>query len=151
MHQASPPANARPLHRVASDPLTQAPVELRLGLLVKIQEWIATSLGMAFHLMVSNRSRVEAEVAGCVRAGAVVCRSELQLTIKLLRKVYETAALVLGVFPDLTLALREGEMALAQSFFLSIKNWCVPGCVAFLVLSCHGVCALIRQTDRGTG
>lgn len=37
----------------------------------------------------------------------------------------ETAALVLAVFPDLTLALREGEMALAQSFFLSIKNWCV--------------------------
>jgi hypothetical protein len=64
-------------------------------------------------------------VAQCVRAGAVVCRHELQLTIKLLRKVYETAALVLAVFPDLTLALREGEVALVQSFFLSIKNWCV--------------------------
>jgi hypothetical protein len=57
VHQGSPAANARALHRVASDPLTQAPVELRLGLLVKIQENIASSLGLAFHLMVSNRSR----------------------------------------------------------------------------------------------
>lgn len=87
VHQGSPAANARALHRVASDPLTQAPVELRLGLLVKIQQWIATSLGLAFHLMVSNRSRVAAEVAHCVRSGAVVCRHELKLTIKLLRKV----------------------------------------------------------------
>ena len=61
--------------------------ELRLGLLVKIQQWIATSLGLAFHLMVSNRSRVAAEVAHCVRSGDEVCRHELQLTIKLLRKV----------------------------------------------------------------
>ena len=124
-----------PLHRVASDQLTQAPVELRLGLLVKIQQWIATSLGLAFHLMVSNRSRVAAEVAHCVRAGAAVCRHELQLTIKLLRRVYETAALVLAVFPDLTLALREGEMAMAQSFFLSIKNWCVA---VYCVRVCWG-------------
>ena len=50
-------------------------------------------------------------------------------------QVNETAALVLAVFPDLTLALREGEMAMAQSFFLSIKNWCVA---VYCVRVCWG-------------
>lgn len=39
------------------------------------------------------------------------------------RKVFETAGLVLGVFPDLELAICEGEQALAQSFFSTIKGW----------------------------
>lgn len=102
------------------DPLTQAPVELRLGLLVKIQGCIASSLGLAFHLMLrSDRPRVAAEMV----QGALVCQRELHLTIRLLRKVSDTAALVLALFPDLQLALREGEMTLARSFFVSIKNW----------------------------
>lgn len=39
------------------------------------------------------------------------------------RKVFETAGLVLGVFPDLELAICSGEQALAQSFFATIKSW----------------------------
>jgi len=37
--------------------------------------------------------------------------------------VYETAGLVLTLFPDLELALEEKEHMLAQSFFVSIKTW----------------------------
>jgi hypothetical protein len=107
---------------VAPDPIATAPVEVRLGLLVKVQRWIAQSLGVAFNL-ITEKGQVASEVAFCVRTGAVVCRHELHLTVKLLRKVHEVAALVLAIFPDLTLALKEGELVLAQSFFLSIRQW----------------------------
>lgn len=118
--ESLPPS--RPLN-MATDPIATAPVEVRLGLLVKVQRWIAQSLGVAFDLMLSEKGRVASDVAYCVRTGAVVCRYELHLTVKLLRKVHEVAALVLAIFPDLTLALKEGELKLAQSFFLSIRQW----------------------------
>jgi len=108
---------------VAPDPIATAPVEVRLGLLVKVQRWIAQSLGVAFNLMITEKGQVASEVAFCVRTGAVVCRHELHLTVKLLRKVHEVAALVLAIFPDLTLALKEGELVLAQSYFWSIRQW----------------------------
>eukprot|EP00624_Nannochloropsis_granulata_P000918 evm.model.NODE_14053_length_24851_cov_29.928293.4 len=116
------PLPPRPPH-VAPDPIATAPVEVRLGLLVKVQRWIAQSLGVAFELIISKNGHVASEIVCCVRTGAVVCRHELHLTVKLLRKVHEVAVLVLAIFPDLTLALKEGELALAQSFLLSIRQW----------------------------
>ncbi len=119
----SQPGSAFLPPHVASDPIATAPVELRLGLLVKVQTWISEALGVAFHLMLAENGKVASEAAYCVRSGAVVCRHELHLTVKLLRKVHEVSALVLSVFPDMTLALKEGELELAQSFFISIKSW----------------------------
>ena len=41
----------------------------------------------------------------------------------MLRKVEQTAAAVLNMFPDLELAVEEGEPALAAEFFGMVKEW----------------------------
>lgn len=65
------------------------------------------------------------EVASEVRQGAALCREQLTESTKMLRKVEQTAAAVLGMFPDLELAVEEGEPQLAAEFFGMVKGWVV--------------------------
>jgi hypothetical protein len=63
------------------------------------------------------------EVASEIRQGAALCREQLTESTKMLRKVEQTAAAVLGMFPDLELAVEEGEPQLAADFFNMVKGW----------------------------
>jgi hypothetical protein len=63
------------------------------------------------------------EVASEIRQGAALCRDQLTESTKMLRKVEQTAAAVLGMFPDLELAVEEGEPQLAADFFAMVKGW----------------------------
>jgi hypothetical protein len=62
-------------------------------------------------------------VASEVRKGAVLCRAQLIETTKLLRTVEQTASNVLNLFPDLELAMEDGEPRLAEDFFNVVKSW----------------------------
>jgi hypothetical protein len=68
------------LHPCADFFVSRCP--LRFLCVPHVQQWIAASLGVAFKLMLTSSST---EVASCVREGAVICRHELHLTVKLLR------------------------------------------------------------------
>jgi hypothetical protein len=48
-------------------------------------------------------------VATQIRKGAALCRQQLMESTKMLRKVEQTACAVLDMFPDLELAVEEGE------------------------------------------
>lgn len=63
------------------------------------------------------------EVASEIREGASLCREQLTQSLKMLRKVEQTAAAVLNMFPDLELAIEEGEPQLAANFFATVKEW----------------------------
>lgn len=63
------------------------------------------------------------EVAAQVRRGAVLCRQQLVESTQMLRKVEQTAKEVLTMFPDLELAVEEGEPSLAANFFNLVKKW----------------------------
>jgi hypothetical protein len=65
------------------------------------------------------------EVASQVRRGATMCRSQLVESVKMLRKISQTATTVLEMFPDLELAVEEGEPTLAIEFFNMVKGWVV--------------------------
>jgi serine/threonine protein kinase len=62
------------------------------------------------------------EVATKVRKGAALCRHQLTESTKMLRKVEQTAAAVLGIFPDLELAVEEGEPQLATELFNMVST-----------------------------
>lgn len=63
------------------------------------------------------------EVATEIRRGADLCRRQLQESTKMLRKIEQTACSVLEMFPDLELAIGEGEPELAMKFFGMMKGW----------------------------
>lgn len=63
------------------------------------------------------------EVAAQIRKGAVLCREQLYESTKMLRKVEQTAVSVNDLFPDLELAVEEGEPALATEFFNIVRGW----------------------------
>lgn len=63
------------------------------------------------------------EIATEIRRGADLCRRQLQESTKMLRKIEQTACSVLEMFPDLELAIAEGEPNLANSFFGMMKGW----------------------------
>ncbi len=63
------------------------------------------------------------EVASEIREGASLCREQLTQSMKMLRQVEQTAAAVLSMFPDLELAVEEGEPQLAVNFFATVKLW----------------------------
>jgi calcium/calmodulin-dependent protein kinase I len=65
------------------------------------------------------------EVATEVRRGAMLCRHQLTESTKMLRKIEQTASSVLDMFPDLELAISEGEPQLAAEFFTMVKAWVV--------------------------
>ncbi len=63
------------------------------------------------------------EVATQVRQGAVLCRRQYVESTKMLYKIDCTATAVLNMFPDLQLAVEEGEPQLATDFFTIVKGW----------------------------
>ena len=65
------------------------------------------------------------EVATQVRQGAVLCRRQYVESTKMLYKIDCTATAVLNMFPDLQLAVEEGEPQLATEFFTIVKGWVV--------------------------
>jgi serine/threonine protein kinase len=65
------------------------------------------------------------EVAMQIRKGAALCRQQLMESTKMLRKVEQTACAVLDMFPDLELAVEEGEPQLASAFFNMVRGWVV--------------------------
>ena len=65
------------------------------------------------------------EVATQVRQGAVLCRRQFSESTKMLYKIEQTATAVLNMFPDLELAVEEGEPELAAEFFDVVKGWVV--------------------------
>lgn len=94
------------------------PEQLKVTPLLHLQRSIATCFEEAhaqYHLM--------PEVATQVRRGAALCRQQMIESTKMLRKVEQTATEVLELFPDLELAIDEGEPKLATEFFNMVKGW----------------------------
>jgi hypothetical protein len=94
--------------------------QLNLLPLVNIQHSIAQSIELAHRACVHSP-----EDADDIKRSAILCRSQLIYTIKLLKKIERTATSVLDMFPDLELAVEDGEPALAHSFFTTVKDWVV--------------------------
>jgi serine/threonine protein kinase len=92
--------------------------QLPLAPLLHLQRSIATCFAE-----VHDSYRDLPEVASEVRHGASLCRDQLTESMKMLRKVEQTAEAVLGMFPDLVLAVEEGEPQLAADFFSMVKGW----------------------------
>lgn len=63
------------------------------------------------------------EVAAEIRRGSDLCHRQIQESTKMLRKIEQTACSVLEMFPDLELAISEGEPELAMKFFGMMKGW----------------------------
>ncbi|CAM9489558.1 unnamed protein product [Ectocarpus sp. 4 AP-2014] len=61
--------------------------------------------------------------AASLRRSAALCRESLRESVTLLKKIERTAAQVITLFPDLTLAVEEGEPDLARDFFSTVKSW----------------------------
>lgn len=95
---------------------------LNLLPLVNIQHSIAQSIELAHRACVHRP-----EDADDIKRSAILCRSQLVYTIKLLKKIEQTATSVLDMFPDLELAVEDGEPTLAHGFFNTVKNWVVSG------------------------
>jgi len=65
----------------------------------------------------------DVELASHVRTAAVMCRQQISDSTKMLRKIEQTALAVLNMFPDLELAVEEGEPQLAVDFFNMVRQW----------------------------
>lgn len=102
---------------------------LNLLPLVNIQHSIAQSIELA-HRACLHRP----EDADDIKRSAILCRSQLIYTIKLLKKIEQTATSVLDMFPDLELAVEDGEPTLAHGFFNTVKTWVVR------TLACYCCC-----------
>ncbi|CAB1117160.1 unnamed protein product [Ectocarpus sp. CCAP 1310/34] len=63
------------------------------------------------------------EGAASLRRSAALCRESLRESVTLLKKIERTAAQVITLFPDLALAVEEGEPDLARDFFATVKSW----------------------------
>ena len=94
--------------------------QLQLSPLFQLQRNVATCFADA-HASYQDIP----EVATQVRQGAVLCRQQFTESTKMLYKIEQTAAAVLGMFPDLELAVEEGEPQLAGEFFALVKDWVV--------------------------
>ena len=109
-----------------SDPLSEAVVPatknpdhgIQLAPLLHLQRSIATCFDEV-HASYKDLP----EVASEIREGASLCREQLTQSMKMLRQVEQTAAAVLSMFPDLELAVEEGEPQLALNFFATVKVW----------------------------
>eukprot|EP00601_Ochromonadales_sp_CCMP2298_P027966 CAMPEP_0173274590 /NCGR_PEP_ID=MMETSP1143-20121109/2522_1 /TAXON_ID=483371 /ORGANISM="non described non described, Strain CCMP2298" /LENGTH=901 /DNA_ID=CAMNT_0014211413 /DNA_START=111 /DNA_END=2812 /DNA_ORIENTATION=+ len=99
-------------------PLAGGDQQLQLAPLLHLQRCIATCFEE-----VHASYRDMPDVAAEVRQGASLCRQQLTESTKMLRKVEQTAAAVLGMFPDLELAVEEGEPQLAADFFAMVRDW----------------------------
>lgn len=94
------------------------PAGIQLAPLLHLQRSIATCFDEV-HASYQDMP----EVASEIREGASLCRDQLTQSLKMLRKVEQTAAAVLNMFPDLELAVEEGEPQLAANFFATVKEW----------------------------
>jgi len=94
--------------------------QLQLAPLLNLQRSIAVCFDEA-HASYQDMP----DVAHKVRRGAALCRDQLTESTKMLRKVEQTASAVLAMFPDLELAIEEGEPQLAVQFFSMVKVWVV--------------------------
>eukprot|EP01039_Chlorochromonas_danica_P009194 gene9194-10154_t len=110
----------RPHEGAPSSVKTFGPEQLQLAPLLHLQRSIATCFEEAH-----AQYQMMPEVAVQVRRGAVLCRQQLVESTKMLRKVEQTAAEVLEMFPDLELAVEEEEPQLAAEFFNIVKGWVV--------------------------
>eukprot|EP01035_Chromulina_nebulosa_P018778 gene18778-24545_t len=93
---------------------------VQLAPLLHLQRTIANCLEEAHNSYIHMP-----EVANQVRRGAVLCRHQVQESTKMLHKVEQTASAVLGLFPDLELAIEENEPQLAADFFNVVKGWVI--------------------------
>eukprot|EP00605_Chrysophyceae_sp_TOSAG23-4_P001256 GSChrysophyteH1.ASY1.ANO1.1367.1 assembled CDS len=94
--------------------------QLQLSPLFQLQRSVATCFSDA-HASYQDIP----EVATQVRQGAVLCRQQFTESTKMLYKIEQTASAVLSMFPDLELAVEEGEPKLASDFFNIVKGWVV--------------------------
>jgi hypothetical protein len=85
---------------------------LPLAPLIQLQRSIATCFEEAH-----GSYKEMPEVASQVRRGATICRAQLLESLKMLRKIDQTSTQVIDMFPDLELAVEEGEPSLAMEFF----------------------------------
>jgi serine/threonine protein kinase len=111
---------------------------LNITPLLQLHTNIASCLEAA---VVSYQSSPHAAVS--LRKSAILCRENLISSMKLLRKIEQTASQVLELFPDLMLAVEEGEPTLAHDFFSTVKTW-----VGALYHTVHEVQAASRANTR---
>jgi hypothetical protein len=102
------------------DDATLSPEQLALRPLLHLQRSIAQCFREA-HAFYADIP----EVATQIRQGAALSRQQLMESTKMLRKVEQTASAVLQMFPDLELAVEEGEPELANAFFNMVRGWVV--------------------------
>jgi len=95
-------------------------LQVQLAPLLRLQRSIATCFAEA-HAGYQDFP----EVATQVRRGAMLCRQQFSESTKMLAKVEQTAQSVLELFPDLILAVEEGEPKLAGEFFNMVREWVV--------------------------
>lgn len=99
---------------------SNAPEQLQLSSLLHLQRSIAACFDEAHQAY-----KEFPDVATQVRRGAGLCREQLTESTKMLRKVERTASEVLNLFPDLELAVEEGEPQMAAAFFELVRGWVV--------------------------
>ncbi|CAM9213000.1 unnamed protein product [Phaeothamnion confervicola] len=91
---------------------------VNLAPLIHLHNSISTCLETA----VDSYKAAPAAASG-LRRSALLCRENLVASMKLLRKIEQTATQVLELFPDLYLAVEENEPALAHDFFSTVRSW----------------------------
>ncbi|EWM20004.1 calcium calmodulin-dependent protein kinase 1 [Nannochloropsis gaditana] len=91
--------------------------------LLTIQHTIAHSIELAHRACEHSP-----QDAHDVKRSAILCRAQLIYTIKLLKKIEQTAASVLEMFPDLELAIEDDEPSLAHDFFETVRKRACSSC-----------------------
>eukprot|EP00924_Labyrinthula_sp_SR-Ha-C_P014959 snap_masked-scaffold_9-processed-gene-3.28-mRNA-1 protein AED:0.13 eAED:0.19 QI:0/-1/0/1/-1/1/1/0/787 len=86
--------------------------------LFDLQAQIATCLKAAY-----NQFLTDEKISPMVVNSAVGSRELMRATQTILRKLEQTSFSVLGLLPDLKLAVDEGEFMLAKEFFGNVKSW----------------------------
>lgn len=98
---------------------SRGPVDqLQLSPLMRLQQNIATCFADV-HAAIIEMPEISAQI----RRGAVLCREQFKKSVQMLYKVEQTSVAVLEMFPDLELAVEEGEPQLATEFFSVVKGW----------------------------
>jgi serine/threonine protein kinase len=98
---------------------SRGPVDqLQLSPLMRLQQNIATCFADV-HAAITEMPEISAQI----RRGAVLCREQFKKSVQMLYKVEQTSVAVLEMFPDLELAVEEGEPQLATEFFSVVKGW----------------------------
>uniref|UniRef100_A0A6S8FN83 Uncharacterized protein n=1 Tax=Aplanochytrium stocchinoi TaxID=215587 RepID=A0A6S8FN83_9STRA len=87
-------------------------------LLLGLQAEISNCLKVAFDHFGNDKS-----VAPGIVASSVGSRELMRSTETIIKKLEQTSSSVIGILPDIQMAVEEGEFGMANAFFQTIKDW----------------------------